>query len=69
MAYVNFLQISHGAIVRSHTLEIKKKLDETNEELLALAVVELRERFHLNAKEVIVKLVNTGIKKMPKTFL
>jgi excinuclease ABC subunit C len=56
MAYVNFLQISHGAIVRSHTLEIKKKLDETNEELLALAVVELRERFHLNAKEVIVPM-------------
>jgi excinuclease ABC subunit C len=54
MAYVNFLQISHGAIVRSHTLDIKKKLDESNEDLLALAVVELRERFQLNAKEVIV---------------
>ena len=53
MAYVNFLQISHGAIVRSHTLEIKKKLDETDEELLELAVVELRERFHLNSKEII----------------
>ena len=53
MAYVNFLQISHGAIVRSHTLELKKKLDETNEELLELAVVELRERFHLNSKEII----------------
>lgn len=54
MAYVNFLQISHGAIVRSHTLELKKKLDETNEELLQLAVVELRERFHLNSKEIVV---------------
>jgi excinuclease ABC subunit C len=54
MAYVNFLQISHGAIVRSHTLELKKKLDETNEELLELAVVELRERFHLNALEIVV---------------
>lgn len=53
MAYVNFLQISHGAIVRSHTLELKKKLDETDEELLELAVVELRERFHLNSKEII----------------
>ena len=53
MAYVNFLQISHGAIIRSHTLEIKKKLDETDEELLALAVVELRERFHLLSKEII----------------
>jgi excinuclease ABC subunit C len=53
MAYINFLQIAHGAIVRSHTLEIKKKLDETDEELLELAVVELRERFHLTSKELI----------------
>lgn len=53
MAYVNFLQISHGAIIRSHTLELKKKLDETDEELLELAVVELRERFHLTSKELI----------------
>jgi excinuclease ABC subunit C len=53
MAYVNYLQIAHGAIIRSYTLEIKKKLDETDEELLALAVVELRERFHLTTKEII----------------
>lgn len=53
MAYVNFLQIAHGAIIRSHTLELKKKLDETDEELLELAVVELRERFHLTSKEII----------------
>ncbi|WP_264519926.1 excinuclease ABC subunit UvrC [Flavobacterium sp. N1994] len=53
MAYVNFLQIAHGAIIRSHTLELKKKLDETDEELLELAVVELRERFHLTTKEII----------------
>lgn len=53
-AYINFLQISHGAIVRSHTLELKKKLDETDEELLELAVVELRERFKLTSKEVVV---------------
>ncbi|WP_291137649.1 excinuclease ABC subunit UvrC [Flavobacterium sp. UBA7663] len=61
MAYVNFLQISHGAIVRSHTLELKKKLDETNEELLELAVVELRERFHLNSREIVVPFpINLG---------
>nr|WP_294773936.1 excinuclease ABC subunit UvrC [uncultured Flavobacterium sp.] len=53
MAYVNFLQIAHGAIIRSHTMEIKKKLDETDEELLELAIVELRERFHLTTKEII----------------
>ena len=54
MSYVNFLQISHGSIIRSHTLEMKKKLEETDEELLELAVVELRERFKLLSKEIIV---------------
>ncbi len=53
MAYVNFLQIAHGAIIRSYTLEMKKKLDETDEELLELGVVELRERFELITKEII----------------
>ncbi|PSN05816.1 excinuclease ABC subunit C, partial [filamentous cyanobacterium CCT1] len=51
-AYINFLQISHGAIVRSHTLEIKKKLEETDEELLQLAITEIRQRFKSQSKEV-----------------
>lgn len=51
-AYVNFLQLSHGAIIRSHTLEIKKKLDETDEELLQLAIVEIRQRFNSLSKEI-----------------
>jgi len=51
-AYVNFLQISHGAIIRSHTLEIKKKLDETDEELLQLGITELRQRFNSQSNEV-----------------
>ena len=53
-AFVNFLQISHGSIIRSYTMEIKKKLDETDEELLELAIIELRERFQLLSKEIIV---------------
>jgi excinuclease ABC subunit C len=53
-AYVNFLQLSHGAIIRSHTLEIKKKLDETDEELLQLAIVEIRQRFNSFSKEIYV---------------
>ena len=53
MAYVNFLQIAHGAVIRSYTLEMKKKLDESDEELLQLAVVELRERFQLMSREII----------------
>jgi excinuclease ABC subunit C len=52
-AYVNFLQISHGSVIRSHTLELKKKLEETDEELLQLGVVEIIERFQLKPKEVI----------------
>ena len=60
-AYVNFLQISHGSIIRSHTLDIKKKLDESDEELLELAIIELRDRFHLLSKEIIVPFsVNLG---------
>jgi excinuclease ABC subunit C len=52
--YVNFLQLSHGSIIRSHTLEIKKKLDESDEELLQLAITEIRQRFNSNSKEVYV---------------
>jgi len=44
--YVNFLQLSYGSIIRSHTLEIKKKLQETDEQLLQLAITELRQRFN-----------------------
>ncbi|MEM8998789.1 MAG: excinuclease ABC subunit UvrC [Bacteroidota bacterium] len=51
-AYVNFLQLSHGLIIRSHTLEMKKKLDETKEELLQLAIIEIRQRFKSRTKEV-----------------
>lgn len=53
-AFVNFLQINHGSIIRSHTMEIKKKLDETDQELLELAIIELRERFQLLSRELIV---------------
>lgn len=51
-AYVNFMQLAHGLVVRSHTQEIKKKLDETDEELLALAILQLRERFESASPEV-----------------
>lgn len=53
-AYVNFLQLSHGSIIRSHTLEIKKKLDESDPELLELAIVEIRQRFNSFSKEIYV---------------
>ena len=53
-AYVNFLQVSHGSIIRAHTLELKKKLNESDAELLALAITELRQRFALQSKEIYV---------------
>lgn len=52
--YVNFLQLANGAIIRSHTLELKKKLDETDAELLELGLVEIRQRFNSQSKEVYV---------------
>ncbi|MFD2563363.1 excinuclease ABC subunit UvrC [Aquimarina rubra] len=54
--YVNFLQLSYGAIIRSHTTEIKKKLEETDKELLELAIIELRQRFGSTSKEIYVPI-------------
>lgn len=53
-AYVNFLKVMNGAIVQGHTIELKKKLDESQEELFEMALIELRQRFESNATEVIV---------------
>ncbi|MBT8223562.1 MAG: excinuclease ABC subunit UvrC [Eudoraea sp.] len=53
-AYVNFLQLSHGAIIRSHTLELKKKLEEQDQDLLELAILEIRQRFNSQSKELYV---------------
>ena len=52
--YVNFFKIANGAIIQSHTAEIKKKLDETDKEMLELAIVEIRQRFHSVSKEIYV---------------
>jgi excinuclease ABC subunit C len=60
-AYINFLQLSYGSIIRSHTLELKKKLQETDTELLELAITEIRQRFNSNSKELYVPFkVNLG---------
>jgi len=59
--YINFLQISYGSIIRSHTLELKKKLEETDKELLELGITEIRTRFHSESKELYVPFeVNLG---------
>ena len=56
MAYINFIHVSNGSINQSFTIEYRKKLNESDEELLQLGIVELRERFKSDAKEVIVPM-------------
>lgn len=52
--YINFLKVVSGAIVQSHTIEMRRKLDESPEELMILAITEIRLRFSSNAAEVLV---------------
>jgi excinuclease ABC subunit C len=52
-AYVNYLKVIQGAIVQSHSVELRKKLDETAAELLLIAITDLRQRFSSESKEVI----------------
>lgn len=51
-AYVNFLRVNNGSIIQSHTLELKKKLDESDEELLESAIIEILNRFGNHSKEI-----------------
>ena len=54
MAFINYLHVSNGSINQSFTIEYKKKLAESDEELLQLGIIELRERFQSDAKEIVV---------------
>ncbi len=53
-AYINYMHIGNGAVVQVYTFEYKKKLDEPKEELLGLGIIEMRERFKSNSREIIV---------------
>ena len=53
VAFINYIHVSNGQINQSFTFEYKKRLEETDEELLQLAIVEMRERFKSKAKEII----------------
>lgn len=55
-AYINYIHVANGAVNQSFTFEYKKRLEETDEELLALGIVEMRERFHSDAKEIILPI-------------
>ena len=53
-AFINFMHVRNGAVNQSFTFEYKRKLDETDEELLITAILEIRERFKSEAKEIVV---------------
>ena len=54
MAFINYIHVSNGNVNQSFTIEYKKKLNESDEELLQLGIIEIRERFNSDAKEIVV---------------
>jgi excinuclease ABC subunit C len=54
--FVNFIKIMNGVIVQGYTAEIKKKMDESDRELLEFAIIDIRERLQSNAKEICVQI-------------
>ncbi|TCC93282.1 excinuclease ABC subunit C [Pedobacter frigiditerrae] len=65
-AFVNYLKVMNGSIIQTQTIEIKKRLDETDEELLTIAITEFRTKFKSTSKEIVVpfpiSLVDENIK-------
>ena len=65
-AFVNFLKVMNGTVIQTQTLEIKKRLDESDEELLSIAITEFRSRFDSSSKEIIIpfdlEIPDSGIK-------
>ncbi|OYU95746.1 MAG: excinuclease ABC subunit C [Bacteroidetes bacterium B1(2017)] len=55
-AFANYLKVSNGIIVQTQTFEIKKKLDESESELLSLAIAEVREKYQSRSREIIVPI-------------
>ena len=54
--YVNFMKINNGVIVQGYTAEVKKKMDESDEELLEYSIIEIREKLQSNSREIIVPM-------------
>ncbi len=54
ISFVNYLRVMHGTIIQTQTIELKKKLDESDEELLSIAISEFRSKFESTSKEIIV---------------
>lgn len=55
-AYVNYLMVQNGTVVQTHTIALQPKLEETDEEILFLAVIELRNKFNSNAPEIVLPM-------------
>ncbi len=55
-AYVNYLMVQNGTIIQTHTISLEPKLDETDEEILSLAIIDLREKFNSEATEIVLPL-------------
>lgn len=51
-AYINFMKMANGAIIQAHTVEVKKKLEETEEDILTSVIFEIRNRFNSTSKEI-----------------
>ncbi len=67
--YVNYFKVIGGAIVQSHTIELKKKLDETAENLLGFAIMDLHQRFESHSKEIIIPFeIDLDIPNVKKTI-
>src|SRR3712207_3362031 len=68
-AYINYIHVKNGTINQSFTFEYKRKLDETDEELLITAIPEIRERFNSKAKEILVPMEMTWKLKDAEFFI
>ncbi len=55
--YVNYLKIMRGAVVQTHTIEFRKRIEESNNELISLAITELRDRHSSTAPEIILGII------------
>ena len=53
-AYINYLMVQNGTIIQTHTISLEPKLDETDEEILSLAIIDLRDKFKSEASEIVI---------------
>ena len=68
-AFVNYLKISNGAIIQTHSIELKKKLEETDKELLVYAITELRQRFNSQSTEIYTSIPINNLWKNTKVIV